>query len=202
MAKNTNLDLRGQLMYSVFVRNHTKEGTFRALEGDLDRIAALGTDIIWLMPIHPIGKAARKGELGSPYAISDYRGINPEYGTKEDLIHLVEAIHARGMKCIIDVVYNDTSPDSVLAAEHPEYFFHDAEGKLVKTGFATGGGNTYYYDNLVRVKGFTKIGEDYYFFNASSGVMQCDKNLWVSSSNPYGIKGATYYFGADGKMVL
>ena len=81
MAKNTNLDLRGQLMYSVFVRNHTKEGTFRALESDLDRIAALGTDIIWLMPIHPIGKAARKGELGSPYAIRDYRGINPEYGT-------------------------------------------------------------------------------------------------------------------------
>ena len=128
MAKNTNLNLRGQLMYSVFVRNHTKEGTFRALERDLDRIAALGTDIIWLMPIHPIGKTARKGELGSPYAISDYRGINPEYGTKEDLIHLVDEIHARGMKCIIDVVYNHTAPDSVLAEIHPEYFFCDAEG--------------------------------------------------------------------------
>ena len=129
MAKNTNLDLRGQLMYSVFVRNHTKEGTFRALEADLDRIAALGTDIIWLMPIHPIGKVARKGVLGSPYAISDYRGINPEYGTKDDLRHLVDEIHKRGMKCIIDVVYNHTAPDSVLAAEHPEYFFCDAEGR-------------------------------------------------------------------------
>lgn len=129
MAKNTNLELRGQLMYSVFVRNHTKEGTFRALEGDLDRIAALGTDIIWLMPIHPIGKVACKGELGSPYAISDYRAINPEYGTVDDLRHLVDAIHARGMKCIIDVVYNHTAPDSVLAAEHPEYFFCDAEGR-------------------------------------------------------------------------
>ena len=128
MAKNTKLDLRGQLMYSVFVRNHTKEGTFRALEGDLDRIAALGTDIIWLMPIHPIGKVERKGELGSPYAISDYRGINPEYGTKEDLIHLVQEIHNRGMKCIIDVVYNHTAPDSVLADIHPEYFFCDADG--------------------------------------------------------------------------
>ena len=128
MAKNTDLNLRGQLMYSVFVRNHTKEGTFRALESDLDRIAALGTDIIWLMPIHPIGKVARKGELGSPYAISDYRAINPEYGTLEDLKHLVKEIHDRGMKCIIDVVYNHTAPDSVLAAEHPEYFFCDAEG--------------------------------------------------------------------------
>lgn len=129
MAKNTNLDLRRQLMYSVFVRNHTQEGTFRALESDLDRIAALGTDIIWLMPIHPIGKVARKGELGSPYAISDYRGINPEYGTKDDLIHLVGEIHARGMKCIIDVVYNHTAPDSVLADIHPEYFFCDAQGR-------------------------------------------------------------------------
>ena len=128
MAKKTKLDLRGQLMYSVFVRNHTKEGTFRALESDLDRIAALGTDIIWLMPIHPIGKVARKGELGSPYAISDYRGINPEYGTLEDLKHLVAEIHARGMKCIIDVVYNHTSPDSVLAQTHPEYFFRDENG--------------------------------------------------------------------------
>lgn len=129
MAKNTNVALRGQLMYSVFVRNHTKEGTFRALESDLDRIADLGTDIIWLMPIHPIGKTARKGELGSPYAISDYRGVNPEYGTLEDLKHLVDAIHQREMKCIIDVVYNHTSPDSVLAATHPEYFFRDAAGQ-------------------------------------------------------------------------
>ncbi len=128
MASNTPLALRRQLMYCVFVRNHTPEGTFRALEGDLDRIAKLGTDIIWLMPIHPIGAVERKGELGSPYAIRDYRTINPEYGTLEDLRHLVDAIHARGMKCIIDVVYNHTSPDSVLAAEHPEFFFCDEAG--------------------------------------------------------------------------
>ena len=129
MAKQTNTAFRGQLMYSVFVRNHTKEGTFRALEADLDRIAALGTDIIWLMPIHPIGKEARKGELGSPYAIQDYRDINPEYGTLGDFIHLIEEIHRRGMKCIIDVVYNHTSPDSVLAQTHPEFFFRDENGQ-------------------------------------------------------------------------
>ncbi len=128
MAKQTPIELRGQLMYSVFVRNHTKEGTFRALEADLDRLAELGTDIIWLMPIHPIGEEERKGVLGSPYAIRDYRAVNPEYGTKEDLIHLVEEIHRRGMKCIIDVVYNHTSPDSVLAHDHPEYFFRDTNG--------------------------------------------------------------------------
>ena len=110
MAENTNKNLLHQVIYSVFVRNHTKEGTFRALEGDLDRLRGLGADIIWLMPIHPIGVEGRKGTLGSPYAIQDYRGVNPEYGTREDFIHLVDAIHARGMKCIIDVVYNHTSP--------------------------------------------------------------------------------------------
>ena len=129
MAENTNQNLLHQVIYSVFVRNHTKEGTFRALEGDLDRLHGLGADIIWLMPIHPIGTEGRKGTLGSPYAIQDYRGVNPEYGTREDFIHLVDAIHRRGMKCIIDVVYNHTSPDSVLAHTHPEYFLRDAAGK-------------------------------------------------------------------------
>ena len=129
MALHTDQTLRNQVIYSVFVRNHTPEGTFRALEGDLDRLRALGTDIIWLMPIHPIGEANRKGALGSPYAIRDYRGINPEYGTREDFIHLVDEIHRRGMRCIIDVVYNHTSPDSVLAEEHPEYFLRDEKGR-------------------------------------------------------------------------
>ena len=56
MASNTNLNLRDAVLYSVFVRDHTPEGTFRALEGDLDRLRSLGVDILWLMPIHPIGK--------------------------------------------------------------------------------------------------------------------------------------------------
>ena len=98
MAQNTDLSLRNALIYSVYVRNHTKEGTFRALESDLPRIRALGTDILWLMPIHPIGVEGRKGSLGCPYANRDYRTVNPEYGTMEDFVHLVDAIHANGMK--------------------------------------------------------------------------------------------------------
>ncbi|HCW23408.1 MAG TPA: alpha-amylase [Lachnospiraceae bacterium] len=130
MAKDTLLSLRNSTMYSVFVRNYSDAGTFRALEEDLPRIRALGTDIIWLMPIHPTGEKNRKGALGSPYAIRDYRAINPEYGTIEDFAHLVDAIHAQGMKCIIDVVYNHTSPDSVLSADHPEYFYHLPDGSF------------------------------------------------------------------------
>ena len=85
MALNTDPRLQNAVLYSVFVRNHTPEGTFRAVIPDLPRIRALGTDIIWLMPIHPIGTARRKGQAGSPYAISDYRRVNPEYGTLDDL---------------------------------------------------------------------------------------------------------------------
>ena len=128
MAGNTQITLRNQVMYSVFVRQFSKEGTFAAVQAALPRIRALGVDVIWLMPIHPIGEACRKGTLGSPYAIRDYRAINPELGTMADFVALVEAIHAFGMKCIIDVVYNHTSPDSVLAQQHPDWFYHKADG--------------------------------------------------------------------------
>lgn len=129
MAKNTDIRYRNQLLYSVFVRDYGKNGTFKDVEEDLDRIKSLGTDIIWFMPIHPIGKVGRKGTIGSPYAISDYRAVNPDFGTMEDFIRLTEEIHRRGMKCIIDVVYNHTSPDSVLSKEHPEWFYRDENGK-------------------------------------------------------------------------
>ncbi|MEE1196467.1 MAG: alpha-amylase family glycosyl hydrolase [Lachnospiraceae bacterium] len=130
MASTTKTNLRNQVMYSVYVRNHTEEGTFKALEQDLDRIKALGADIIWLMPIHSVGEKAKKGTLGSPYAIRNYREVNPEFGTLEDLKSLVNAIHEKGMKCIIDVVYNHTSPDSWLVENHPEYFYRKPDGNM------------------------------------------------------------------------
>ena len=129
MAVNTDPRLQNQVIYSIYVRNHTEEGTFRAVIGDLDRIRALGTDIIWLMPIHPIGVEGKKGTLGCPYANRDYRTVNPAYGTMDDFKALVSEIHAHGMKCVIDVVYNHTSPDSVLYAEHPEFFYCGKNGK-------------------------------------------------------------------------
>ena len=97
---------------------------------DLDRIKALGTDIIWLMPIHPIGEKNKKGSLGCPYANRDYRTVNPCYGTMEDFQVLVRAIHEHGMKCMIDVVYNHTSPDAVLVSEHPEFYYRKPDGSF------------------------------------------------------------------------
>ena len=130
MAKSTPKSYRNQILYSVFVRNYSKEGTFEEVRKDLARIKSLGTDIIWLMPIHPLGIKARKGSLGSPYAISDYRAVNPEFGTLEDFKRLVDDIHAHDMKCIIDVVYNHTSPDSWLVKNHPEWFYKKADGSF------------------------------------------------------------------------
>ena len=129
MAENTALSLRQQVIYSIYVRNHTEEGTFRAVIPDLDRIRALGTDIIWFLPIHPIGLKGKKGSLGCPYANRDYRSVNPAYGTMEDFRLLVDEIHARGMKVMIDVVYNHTAPDSVLYEQHPEWFYRGADRK-------------------------------------------------------------------------
>ncbi|MBQ9686905.1 MAG: alpha-amylase [Oscillospiraceae bacterium] len=129
MAHNTDPRLQNQVIYSVYVRAHTPAGTFRAVIDDLDRIRALGTDIVWLMPIHPIGVQGKKGSLGCPYANRDYRGVNPAYGTLEDFRALADAIHARGMKLMIDVVYNHTSPDSVLWQEHPEFFYKKPDGR-------------------------------------------------------------------------
>ena len=131
MANDTSKELRNQLLYSIFVRDYGKNGTFSDVENDLDRIRELGTDIIWLMPIHPIGEKGRKGSVGSPYAIRDYRTVNPDFGTLEDFARLVDAIHAKGMKCIIDVVYNHTSPDSVLSKEHPEWFRRNEKGEAI-----------------------------------------------------------------------
>lgn len=130
MAKNTDIRLQNQIIYSIYIRNHTKEGTFTSVIPDLDRIKALGTDIIWLMPIHPIGVKGKKGSLGCPYANRDYRSVNPEYGSMEDFKALVDAIHQRGMKCMIDVVYNHTSPDSNLVKEHPEFFYRNEKGEF------------------------------------------------------------------------
>lgn len=111
------------VIYQVYVRNHTTEGTFKALANDLMRIKKLGVDVIYLLPIHPISTSNRKGELGSPYAISDYRAINSELGTLSDFKQLVAKIHDLGMKVMIDVVFNHTGHDSKLYREHPEFFY-------------------------------------------------------------------------------
>ncbi|MBZ6526811.1 alpha-amylase [Aerococcaceae bacterium DSM 111021] len=130
MAKQTSVNLRKSVIYSVFVRNFTEEGTFNAVIPELDRLKELGTDIVWFLPMYPIGEVNRKGADGSPYAIKDYRSVDPNYGTIEEFETLIEEIHNRGMKVMIDIVYNHTSPDSILTNEHPDWFYKTAEGNF------------------------------------------------------------------------
>lgn len=117
-------------IYQVFVRNFTEQGTLAAATERLQSIRSLGFDWVYLTPVQPIGQAGRKGTHGSPYAITDYRSINPDLGTMEDFGAFVAEAHRCGLKVMLDVVYNHTSPDSVLAREHPEWFLHDENGAL------------------------------------------------------------------------
>lgn len=133
MTKHTPKHFRNLVLYEVYVRNHGPNGTFGDVVADLPRIHAMGVDVIWLMPIHPIGRVNKKGSLGCPYSVADYRQVNPEYGTKADFRWLINQAHALGLKVMIDVVYNHTAHDSVLVKEHPDWFHLDARGKPVTT---------------------------------------------------------------------
>jgi glycosidase len=133
VAQDTPKHYRNLVLYEIYVRNHGPNGTFADVEADLPRIRAMGGDVAWFMPIHPIGQVNKKGSLGCPYSIADYREVNPEYGTKADFARLIERAHALGLRVMIDVVYNHTAHDSNLAQEHPEWFHQDAQGKPVTT---------------------------------------------------------------------
>ena len=125
---------RNSSIYSVFVRKYTQEGTFSGVTRDLSRIKDLGFDILWLMPIHPVGKLNRKGELGSPYAIADYFSINEEFGSEADFKELLAKAQGIGLKVILDVVFHHTAWDSVLIKEHPEWFYHKVMGPSATSG--------------------------------------------------------------------
>lgn len=120
-------------IYEVNVRQFTPEGTFKAFESHLPRLKKMGIDIIWLMPINPIGVEKRKGTLGSYYSVKDYYGINPEFGNKEDFKHLVNKIHSMGMHVIVDWVANHSSWDNPLAKEHPDWYTKTEEGNFQPT---------------------------------------------------------------------
>jgi glycosidase len=121
-------------IYEVNIRQFTPEGTFKAFQSHLPRLKAMGVDIIWLMPVHPIGVKNRKGGLGSYYAVKDYKGVNPEFGNENNFAELVKATHEQGMKLIIDWVANHSSPDHVWVDEgKKEYYTLDSLGNLQPT---------------------------------------------------------------------
>lgn len=117
-------------IYEVFVRDFSTTGDFRGVIGGLDGIRALGANVVWLMPIYPVGVENRKGPLGSPYAVRDYNAIDSAFGTAADFRALVQAVHARGMKLILDWVPNHTAWDNVWVREHPDFYLRNDSGGL------------------------------------------------------------------------
>jgi alpha-amylase len=113
------------VLYECNVRQFSPTGDFAGVRAGLPRLHDLGIDVLWIMPIHPIGKEHRKlksSDLGSPYSVRDYLAVNPDFGTEADFKHLVDEAHALGMKVILDWVPNHTSWDSEWKKTHPEYF--------------------------------------------------------------------------------
>lgn len=118
-------------IYEVNVRQHTPEGTFNALEKDLARLDSMGVDILWLMPIYPIGELNRKGGRGSYYSVRNYTAVNPEFGNMDDFRRFVKNAHNRGMKVILDWVANHTAWDHAWMTEHPDWYTRDTAGKVI-----------------------------------------------------------------------
>lgn len=117
-------------IYELFVRDFSPTGDLRGVTRGLDRIQATGTNVVWLMPIHPVGVKNRKDPLGSPYSVRNYRAINPAFGTRADFRALVRAVHARGMKLILDWVPNHTAWDHAWIRQHPDFYVHNERGEI------------------------------------------------------------------------
>lgn len=122
---------KSAVIYEVNIRQYTEEGTLNAFSQHLPRLREMGVDILWLMPIFSIGVQRRKGSLGSPYSIMDYKEVNPDFGTMENFRNLVNKAHALGMKVVLDWVANHTSFDHVWTVEHPEWYTKDDHGNTI-----------------------------------------------------------------------
>ena len=120
------------VVYEMNVRQYTPEGTLAAAARHLPRLQEMGVDVVWLMPVYPIGVKERKGTLGSYYAISDYEAVNPEFGTLEDFDRFLAEAHRLGLRVILDWVANHTSPDARWIEERPaDWYVRDSLGNTI-----------------------------------------------------------------------
>ena len=169
---------RSANIYEVNVRQYTPEGTLNAFAAHLPRLQQMGVDILWLMPIHPIGKLKRKGKLGSYYAVSDYKAINPEFGKLKDFKALVQQAHELGMKVIIDWVANHTAWDHEWVKQHPDWYLKNDKGQI----------QSYRYDNGTEVEDWTDVvGLDYSQKTLWTAMIQA-MQYWVKETDIDGFR--------------
>lgn len=140
---------RSANIYEVNIRQYTPEGSLRAFSAHLPRLRRMGVDILWLMPIQPIGVAQRKGSLGSYYSIRDYTAVNPEFGSLDDARALVREAHALGMKVMLDWVANHTAWDHPWTRSHKDWYRLDAKGEIFAVTFNAGTPQVEYWTDVV-----------------------------------------------------
>jgi len=122
--------LRSSVVYEIFPRDFSEAGDLNAITARLDELKDLGVNILWLMPVHPIGEKMKKGSIGSPFAVRDFYAINPDYGTTNDFKRLIAEAHKRDLKVVMDIVAGQTAWDSVLM-KHPDFYLHDTNGMII-----------------------------------------------------------------------
>ena len=122
---------RDAVIYEVNLRQYTPEGSFKAFAAHLPELRELGVTVLWLMPIHPISQTKRIGKLGSYYSVTDFRGVNPEFGSEEDFAALVAQAHEMGFHVMLDWVANHTGWDCPWIREHPDWYTHDESGAII-----------------------------------------------------------------------
>ena len=169
---------RNAVIYEVNLRQYTPEGTLLAFEKHLPELKAMGVDILWLMPLHPIGIQDRKGVLGSYYAVRDYEAVNPEFGTLDDVKAVVAHAHALGMKVIIDWVANHTAMDHPWILTHPEWYQKDKQGEI----------SSYRYDNGTSIEEWSDVaGLDYRAPGLRAAMISAMK-FWVREADIDGFR--------------
>lgn len=140
---------RQAVIYQINVRQYSQAGTLKAVQADLPRLKGLGVDILWLMPVQPIGRLNRKGSLGSYYSISDYTAVNPEFGTLADAKAFVAEAHRLGFKVILDWVANHTAWDHSWATAHKDWYKLNAKGEVYAVTFNEGQPGEEHWDDVV-----------------------------------------------------
>jgi len=187
---------KNAVIYEMNVRQYTPQGTIAAAQAHLPRIKQLGVDMLWVMPVQPIGKKNRKGVLGSYYAVSDYTAINPEFGTKADFKAFVDAAHAQGLKVLLDWVANHTAFDHAWITAHKDWYVTKSDGTIINARDGDG------HDT-----DWTDVAELNYDNLDMRKAMIADMRFWVDSMNVDGFRadvagGAPTDFWLDAKREL
>lgn len=182
------------VIYEIFPRIFSEEGNFQGIINRLPEIKDLGVNTLWLMPIHKIGTTKRKGTLGSPYSICDYRSIHPDLGSKDDFRKLVDTVHRQDMKIIIDCVAMYTSWDHKWLKEHPGWYRKNEKGEIAAPNddwvdvAHLNYGNQELHEGMIR-----EIG--YWIKEFDIDGYRCD-----TAGNMYGLKPVIFWQKAIGEL--